>query len=84
MFTSKVFLRKAIGQRAFYYKVNDVVKFGNVQYRVTTAHTSAGTFIDLTKVTEYVAGLRQKENGYKTPSINQETLLTLTVLLTLH
>ena len=41
-----------------YYKVNDVVKFGNVQYRVTTAHTSAGTFIDLTKVTEYVAGFK--------------------------
>ncbi|MAR97373.1 MAG: hypothetical protein CMG17_07000 [Candidatus Marinimicrobia bacterium] len=41
-----------------YYKVNDVVRFGNVQYRVTTAHTSAGTFIDLSKVTEYVAGFK--------------------------
>jgi len=39
-----------------YYRVNDVVRFGNIQYRVTTAHTSEGTFVDLTKVTEYVAG----------------------------
>jgi len=41
-----------------YYRVNDIVKFGNVQYRVTTAHTSAGTFIDLSKCAEYVAGFK--------------------------
>ena len=29
-----------------YYRVNDLVTFGNVVYRVTTAHTSEGTFID--------------------------------------
>lgn len=34
---------------ATYYKVNDLVTFGNVVYRVTTAHTSEGTFIDKTK-----------------------------------
>lgn len=41
-----------------YYRVNEVFKFGNVQYRVTTAHLSAGTFPDLSKVTEYLAGFK--------------------------
>ena len=43
-----------------YYKVNDLVTFGNVVYRVTTAHTSEGTFIDATKVTEYVKGFKNE------------------------
>ena len=41
-----------------YYRVNDLVSFGNVIYRVTEAHTSEGTFIDRTKVQEYVAGFK--------------------------
>ena len=43
-----------------YYRINDIVKFGNVVYRVTTAHTSEGTFIDETKVTEYVKGFQSE------------------------
>ena len=43
-----------------YYRVNDLVTFGNVVYRVTTAHTSEGTFIDETKVVEYVKGFKNE------------------------
>ena len=43
-----------------YYRVNDLVTFGNVVYRVTTAHTSEGTFIDSTKVVEYVKGFKNE------------------------
>ena len=49
-----------------YYRINDIVKFGNVVYRVTTAHTSEGTFIDETKVVEYVKGFQNEgewDNG---------------------
>ena len=45
---------------ATYYRINDLVTFGNVVYRVTAAHTSEGTFIDKTKVTEYVAGFKSE------------------------
>ena len=43
-----------------YYRVNDLVTFGNVVYRVVTAHTSEGTFIDKTKVVNYVAGFNSE------------------------
>ncbi len=43
-----------------YYRVNDLVTYGNVVYRVTTAHTSEGTFIDNTKVTPYVSGFKSE------------------------
>ena len=43
-----------------YYRINDLVTFGNVVYRVTTAHTSEGTFIDMTKVVEYVKGFKNE------------------------
>ena len=43
-----------------YYRVNDLVTFGNVVYRVTQAHTSEGTFIDKTKVVNYVAGFNSE------------------------
>ena len=49
-----------------YYRVNDLVTYGNVVYRVTEAHTSEGTFIDRTKVQEYVAGFKAEgdwDNG---------------------
>lgn len=38
-----------------FYNVNDIVKFGNTQYRVTTAFTSTGTF-DSTYLVEYFGG----------------------------
>ena len=50
--------QKGQWQTGVYYRINDIVKFGNVVYRVTTAHTSEGTFIDETKVTEYVKGFQ--------------------------
>ena len=44
-----------------WYKLNDVVKFGNTQYRCTTAHTSSGTF-DSTKFIVYVEGLNFEDS----------------------
>ena len=46
--------QKGAWSAGVYYRVNDLVTFGNVVYRVTTAHTSEGTFIDMTIVVEYV------------------------------
>ncbi len=39
-----------------FYRLNDVVKYGNVVYRTTTQHTSGGTF-DPTKFSVYLEGL---------------------------
>ena len=39
-----------------WYKLNDVVKYGNVVYRATTAHTSIASF-DPTKFSVYLEGL---------------------------
>ena len=44
-----------------YYKLNDVVKYGNIVYRTTTAHTSGGTF-DPTKFSVYLEGLNFEDN----------------------
>ena len=52
--------QKGQWQAGVYYRINDLVKFGNVVYRVTTAHTSEGTFIDATKVSEYVKGFQNE------------------------
>ena len=52
--------QKGLWSAGVYYRVNDLVKFGNVVYRVTTAHTSEGTFIDKTKVVEYVKGFNNE------------------------
>ena len=41
---------------SYWYKVNDVVKYGNTQYRCTVGHTSSSTF-DSTKFTVYLEGL---------------------------
>ena len=40
-----------------WYKINDVVKYGNTQYRVTAGHTSGATFAD-TNLTIYLEGLK--------------------------
>ena len=40
-----------------WYKVNDIVKYGNTQYRVTTGFTSGATFA-ATNLTIYVEGLK--------------------------
>ena len=41
---------------SYWYKVNDVVKYGNTHYRCTVGHTSSSTF-DSTKFTVYLEGL---------------------------
>ena len=54
-----------------YYRVNDLVTFGNVVYRVTVAHTSVGTFIDETKVVQYVAGFNSEGEWQNTTEYQQ-------------
>ena len=41
---------------SYWYKVNDVVKYGNTQYRCTVGHDSGASF-DSTKFTVYLEGL---------------------------
>lgn len=41
-----------------FYKLNDIVKFGSQQYRLTVPHTSAGTFLDTTKFVVWNEGLQ--------------------------
>jgi len=47
-----------------YYKVNDIVKFGGTQYKVTTAHTSGANSdnFDQSKFTEFVEGQEWKDS----------------------
>ncbi len=40
-----------------WYKINDVVKYGNIQYRTVSGHSSQATF-DTTKFVVYVEGLK--------------------------
>ena len=44
-----------------WYKLNDIVKFGNTQYRCTTGHDSGASFDD-TKFTVYLEGLNFEDN----------------------
>ena len=44
-----------------FYRLNDVVKYGNDQYRVTTAHTSGGAFNSANFVS-YVQGLKFEDS----------------------
>ena len=44
-----------------YYKLNDVVKYGNIVYRTTTAHTSGASF-DPTQFSVYLEGLNFEDN----------------------
>lgn len=41
-----------------FYKLNDIVKFGSQQYRLTIPHTSTGTFLDTTKFVVWNEGLQ--------------------------
>ena len=41
---------------SYWYKVNDIAKYGNTQYICTVGHTSSSTF-DSTKFTVYLEGL---------------------------
>ncbi len=44
-----------------WYKINDIVKFGNTQYRCTTGHDSGASFDD-TKFAVYLEGLNFEDN----------------------
>ena len=46
---------------SYWYKINDVVKYGNTQYRCTVGHTSSSTF-DSTKFTVYLEGLNFEDS----------------------
>jgi hypothetical protein len=46
---------------ATFYKLNDIVKYGNDQYRVTVAHTSSGTFASANFIS-YVNGLKFEDS----------------------
>ena len=76
--------QKGAWSAGVYYRVNDLVTFGNVVYRVTTAHTSEGTFIDMTKVVEYVKGFNNEGEWDGSTNFSQVTLLTITVHLMLR
>ena len=43
-----------------YYKINDIVKYGNTQYRVTTGHSALSTFAT-TYLTEYLSGFQYED-----------------------
>ena len=45
---------------ATWYKLNDLVKYGQRQYRCTTAHTSTSTVLDVTKFELYLEALDYK------------------------
>ena len=53
-----------------YYKVNDVVKFGGTQYKVTTAHTSGGSVddFDQSKMTAFVEG-QEWQDSYSASTV---------------
>ena len=42
---------------ATFYKLNDIVKYGNILYRTTTPHTTTATF-DIAKFSAYLDGLK--------------------------
>ena len=44
-----------------FYKINDIVKYGNDQYRATTGHTSGATF-STGNFTSYVSGLKFEDS----------------------
>ena len=46
---------------ATFYKLNDIVKYGNDQYRVIVAHTSSGTFASANFIS-YVNGLKFEDS----------------------
>ena len=46
---------------ATFYRLNDIVKYGNDQYRVTVAHTSSGTFASANFIS-YVNGLKFEDS----------------------
>lgn len=58
-----------------WYKVNDIVKYGNTQYRGASGHTSSGTF-DTTKFTVYLEGLNFEDNWVANTSYEKGDIVT--------
>ena len=58
-----------------WYKVNDIVKYGNTQYRGASGHTSTGTF-DTTKFTVYLEGLNFEDNWVANTSYEKGDIVT--------
>ena len=57
---SEALFFKGTYANATWYKLNDLVKYGQRQYRCTTAHTSASTVLDDTKFELYLDALDYK------------------------
>ena len=60
---------------ATWYKVNDVVKHGNTQYRCTTGHTSGANF-DSTKFVIYVEGLNFEDSWVSATAYQKGDIVT--------
>ena len=58
-----------------WYKVNDIVKEGNTQYRCSVGHTSGGTF-DSTKFTVYLEGLNFEDNWVANTTYQKGDIVT--------
>ena len=58
-----------------WYKVNDVVKYGNTQYRATNGHTSGATF-DPTKFEVYLEGLNFEDNWVANTTYQKGDIVT--------
>ena len=62
-------------QAAYWYKVNDVVKHGNTQYRCTIGHTSAASF-DSVKFVVYVEGLNFEDSWVSATAYQKGDIVT--------
>ena len=58
-----------------WYKLNDIVKEGNTQYRCSVGHTSGGTF-DSTKFTVYLEGLNFEDNWVANTTYQKGDIVT--------
>ena len=58
-----------------WFKVNDIVKEGNTQYRCSVGHTSGGTF-DSTKFTVYLEGLNFEDNWVANTTYQKGDIVT--------
>ena len=58
-----------------WYKVNDIVKYGNTQYRCTTGHTSGGTF-NPSNFSVYLEGLNFEDNWVANTTYQKGDIVT--------
>ena len=60
---------------ATFYKLNDIVKYGNDQYRVVVAHTSDATFASANFIS-YVNGLKFEDSWDTNTEYQQGDIVT--------